>query len=491
MPLTQDKVQQATSGGGQGRLLRLSAVLAIAVAVASLPLDATRANPRPVAQGLARVLSGGGPHPAPSLKASLLGLDASLVELDTLIQGPTFLFYFSSTCPHCQAVAPELERLGKRLEGRVAVLGIASGSNGLSQIREFTKSYGLSFPVYKDTTRRFASSNAAASTPILLFVRPQTEGSGFETLGSFRPFSSGHSLPAEIQARALLGEDPWQAFEPGHYSGPIACGSCHEEEYKSWGLTHHSKAYWTLYEAKKIDDAKCVGCHVTGMGEPNGYVFGDHQSPHTDVGCEACHGPGGPHDGQSPDPSEATSVCTSCHDAEHSLRFDLARGLPGIDHFRSVGMDAEAFRLAREAMLDGSAPKPLLAFPQGKTLGPTACKSCHEAQFRKWKKGPHASAMKTLQAKGSGADPSCISCHAVKKTEEPQTPADYHDEGVSCEACHGPGEEHVAAKGGTENIVGLGDTCPMCVIEALCTTCHTPSQDPDWDLDEGLKAVRH
>ncbi|MEE2828245.1 MAG: hypothetical protein VX498_03570 [Myxococcota bacterium] len=49
----------------------------------------------------------------------------------------------------------------------------------------------------------------------------------------------------------------------------------------------------------------------------------------------------------------------------------------------------------------------------------------------------------------------------------------------------------MAAGGGRENIVGLGATCPECVIEAICTRCHTPEQDPDWELSSRLGALKH
>jgi len=49
----------------------------------------------------------------------------------------------------------------------------------------------------------------------------------------------------------------------------------------------------------------------------------------------------------------------------------------------------------------------------------------------------------------------------------------------------------VAAGGGKDNIQGLGESCPVCVLEALCTSCHTQEWDKDWDLDTHLKAIDH
>ena len=445
---------------------------------------------RTIASATGEVLSGGGPHPEPQLDVRLISLDGDILDLDKLVgQRPTFLFYFSATCPHCQLVAPEMARLAKRLRGKVDVIGIGAGSNGVSDLQAFQSTYALPFPVHKDFSRRFSSSNQAVSTPTVLLVRGKKKG-GFETLAEFRPFFAGASLPAELRARSVLGEDPWKSFEEGRYHGSQACGSCHRSELMSWGLTHHSFAYWTLYENKQTGDAKCVGCHVTGLGEEQGFQLGDDGSPLADVTCEACHGPGGPHAKRKP-AAAARGTCVTCHDKEHSIRFDLERALPHIDHFVADALDAESFRKAREDLLEGRTPRPLLAFPEGKNLGPEACQGCHPSELEAWKKTAHAGAMDTLHSKGSDRDLACVTCHALPREVSPTATEDFHENGVSCESCHGPGEQHVAAGGGTENIVGLGDSCPVCIIEGICTSCHTPEQDPDWDLDSALGKVGH
>jgi hypothetical protein len=262
------------------------------------------------------------------------------------------------------------------------------------------------------------------------------------------------------------------------------------QEYKSWGLTHHSIAYWTLYERTEAENPKCVGCHVTGMGAPGGFASGDHGSPLADVTCAACHGGGGPHAGQRVPASSAKDLCVSCHDAEHSVRFSVDRGLPHIDHFVAATMSAPEYREAREALVEGRAPCPLTAFPEGDNQGSAACADCHPKETRSFKKDPHARAMETLASRGSDQDAACVRCHSVLKPGA-DGPLNHYAEGVGCEACHGPGEQHVEAKGGKENIVGLGDSCPVCVVEAICTQCHTPEQDPDWDLDSALRAIGH
>jgi hypothetical protein len=287
-----------------------------------------------------------------------------------------------------------------------------------------------------------------------------------------------------------LADDPWSVFRPDRYVGNRTCGACHVQELDSWLLTHHSVAWFTLEKQEATTDAKCTGCHVTGHGKPGGWS-GDPTSYLVDVGCEQCHSASGPHDGQRVDPTEA---CAGCHDAEHSVAFDLARGVKLLDHFATAGMDERAAYEARLALVKGEAPRELLAFPEGAYVGSDACATCHPAEHRDWKGSPHAGAMAKLVEGGAHEAVDCVRCHAEPKRSGP-VPTELGgfrtEEGVGCESCHGPGEAHVAAGGGKGNVVGLGDSCPVCVVEAICTSCHTSAWDPTWDLKTALPKVSH
>jgi len=473
-------------------LCLLLAMTSLAYSVrAAADWTTTRPDGAVVAEGTARVL-GATEYAPPALGMTLISSGGDIVDANKLVNGLTFFLYYSATCPHCQHVAPEVARLAAALDGKATFVGVGSGSNSVTELTEFTKTYGLPFPSYKDYSRRFARDNRATSTPQLILVRPAANGE-FETLGEWRPLAGGLTVLAEIRALAALGEDPFGAFRAGEYHGSNACGGCHETELRSWGLTHHSVAYWTLFEREEAGKAECVKCHVTGLGEPGGFVLGEHQSPLAEVSCESCHGAGGPHvAGASRKSAKAArDSCVGCHDADHSVRFSVERALPHVDHFMSAARDPEAFRLAREAIVDGRAPRPMTAFPEGSNLGNAACAECHAKETKAFAKDPHAAAMKTLRTRDAAEDVTCVRCHAVEKVTPAKTAADFHQDGVGCESCHGPGEQHVAAKGGTENIVGLGDSCPVCIVEAICTRCHTPEQDADWDLDAALKKVKH
>ena len=218
------------------------------------------------------------------------------------------------------------------------------------------------------------------------------------------------------------------------------------------------------------------------MGEESGFQLGDHQSPLSNVGCESCHGPSGPHDGQ---PQDATATCEGCHDAEHSINFSVAKGMPHIDHYIANGMSDKELDKRIEAISDGTAAKPMLAFSQGESVGAAVCASCHADAHPN---DSHAKAIKTLSRKERGKA-KCVQCHATEKIigSMPETVDEYRlKDGVGCESCHGSGKVH-AENPTKDNIVGLGDSCPVCVIEAVCTSCHDSKWDPNWNLDTRLE----
>lgn len=451
-------------------LLALGATAALAT-----PSDLRGWSEGQKAAGAARVLAGPDADALPTLTFPK--------AFAKKIQRRTLLFYYAPTCPHCQAVGKELGALDRALPDDVDVIGVATGSSLPGDVAAFKQTYGIDFPMVIDEDRAIGAAIGARSTPSVLLVEPREKGT-FGIVDLWYPYQPGYDLYVRMRAE----KDPWSVF--GGYLGNGACMGCHQQEMEGWALTHHAVAWRTLEEAEKTDDPKCVGCHVTGAGEAGGWT-GPETPALTDVGCEACHGPSGPHDGQPTDPKEA---CAGCHDAEHSIQFSVAKGLPLIDHYRGNTLSDEAFRDRRMALVKGEAPRELLAFADDPTVGAEACKSCHEAEYAQWASSRHHKAMAVLQAQEKHEDPGCVKCHATADRGGP-APAKLEEfrvaEGVGCEACHGPGKAHVDAGGGTDNIEGLGEDCPVCVIEALCTSCHTSEFDKDWDLDTHLPRAGH
>jgi thiol-disulfide isomerase/thioredoxin len=399
------------------------------------------------------------------------------------IKGPTLLVYFSPTCPHCRHVAAELVALSKRLGESATVIGVATSGSKPADIEEFRATYQIPFEIVHDTGGAIGSAMGARSTPSAMLV--DRVGAELQATGLWYPYSPGTDALVALR----VGGGSFAAFERDVYQGNPACFSCHVQEAESWLMTHHGAAWGTLVRKGDDDDPKCTGCHVTGAGQPTGWTPGNEVL--TDVGCEACHSAGGPHDGARVD---ARTTCVGCHDAEHSIAFSVEKGLPHIDHFRTNTVTPEAWREVVEAVRGGDAPRPLLAFPDAPTVGAAACATCHAPETTHWQASRHAAAMSSLEKHKRTDDVECVRCHATPARPGPPAAAldGYRTaEGVGCEACHGPGGAHIAAGGGKDNIVGLGDSCPVCVIEAVCTSCHTTGWDPLWDLDKDLPKVKH
>jgi hypothetical protein len=98
------------------------------------------------------------------------------------------------------------------------------------------------------------------------------------------------------------------------YVGVSNCKMCHSDIHKSWEEKKHARAFELLVAAKQDKNEKCLPCHTTGYGQ-GGFVDAEKSADLKGITCEACHGPGGNHNG---DPSKITrippaTVCTRCH----------------------------------------------------------------------------------------------------------------------------------------------------------------------------------
>jgi len=401
-------------------------------------------------------------------------------SITSKLTGRSLLFYFSPSCPHCTAVMPSLVSFSKEDHENLSFMGVATAHTPAEDLRAYKKKFGAEFPMLIDSDRGFASAVGLRSTPAAIVVEPH--GEGWAAITGFVPWFQGAEHLLQLQ---LNPQDAFSSFGTDQFIGETVCAACHRSEANSSALTHHTIAYATLYQREKADDPECVACHVTGLNA-GGFEMGDHHSDFASVSCEACHSAGGPHDGNRVDAKES---CTTCHDAKHSIAFSLEKGLPSLDHFRAQHMSEEEIQARWTALQNGEAEKPLLAFPDGETVGAAACESCHQAAHSRWTKGPHQKATATLSTHEDGQDPDCKRCHSTPAAFGLGATGFLSDPGVSCESCHGPAKDHVASPR-MDNIIGLGESCPECVIEEVCTSCHTPQWDPDWSLDTRLEHLR-
>ncbi|MBF0171272.1 MAG: cytochrome c family protein [Nitrospinae bacterium] len=117
----------------------------------------------------------------------------------------------------------------------------------------------------------------------------------------------------------------WLAAPPA-YVGPAACLPCHRPQAESVGPHPHEGSFARLAKEGSGAIAACVICHVTGFGQPGGWLDPVATPELARVGCEACHGPGGAH-AADPDATPLSpptaETCRRCHTVEQDSRFDF------------------------------------------------------------------------------------------------------------------------------------------------------------------------
>jgi peroxiredoxin len=440
-----------------------------------------------------------GEHPqVPDFRAQPIAGGAPF-ELASLRGRPAVLMFFLYTCPHCHSAMRALKQLLGELPeaSRPALVGLSVGGAPAAVQRELA-SHGLDFfPVLNDADRAVAKKlGSEGGVPDLLLL----DGQGrvhFRTRG-WRDDRDPALLRMRL-ARLAGAPVPMLLHQTG-YSGNEFCAVCHEDEAETWRFSEHARAFDTLVRHSEERNEECVSCHVVGFGKPGGYSA-EPATPHLEnVGCETCHGRGGPHL-SPPAASDASyeSSCAVCHDAKHSLGFDYATFLPKVSHAANAGLLAlpPGEKRARIATLGERRPA---LFPDADFVGSAVCASCHASEHATWAASPHARAVLTLEAKGKASDAACLRCHTTGFDKPGGFPAggsrSAHADlaNVGCESCHGPGGDHVkegARRAGT--IVSLGDKCDSCVILQICGACHDDANDPgfEFQVKRKIDAQRH
>ncbi|MBN1224862.1 MAG: cytochrome C554 [Candidatus Aminicenantes bacterium] len=136
-------------------------------------------------------------------------------------------------------------------------------------------------------------------------------------------------------------------------------------------------------------------------------------------------------------------------------------------------------------------------------VGAAKCKMCHKSekqgqQYPLWESRKHSksiAALSTEEGKALAADaidnPKCLKCHAPLFEKAPE----LKSEGVTCEACHGPGSAYKkmsVMKDHAESVKnGLVDYGSTDVIKAQCLTCHASAHDKPFDFASSWEKVKH
>jgi peroxiredoxin len=100
---------------------------------------------------------------------------------------PVVAAFFKVGCPTCQYAFPYLERIYKAYpKDKVTFVGVSQ--NPKDETTEFTRQYGVTFPVLLDDTKRYPASNAYGLTnvPSIFLVSPASKIE-FSTVGWVKP----------------------------------------------------------------------------------------------------------------------------------------------------------------------------------------------------------------------------------------------------------------------------------------------------------------
>ncbi len=102
----------------------------------------------------------------------------------------------------------------------------------------------------------------------------------------------------------------------------------------------------------------------------------------------------------------------------------------------------------------------------GKYVGAKKCKMCHIKIFKAWEASEKGKSYERIA--GAEDKDLCVPCHTTghgKAVADGTSPEALH--GVQCEACHGPGSEHIASsKDEKKSSIQTSPTS--------CNDCHTP-----------------
>ena len=384
---------------------------------------------------------------------------AGSFKLSSLRGKPVILMFFLHTCPHCHEELTFLRDELPKIDAakRPKLIGVSSDGRE-SEVREELKRSDIDIfdVIVSDPDVSIRNKyGALQGVPVTLLI----DAHGRITARIGPGWRSDRDPPlTRMRIAQLAGVTPPMLLSQSGYSGNDFCAVCHESEAATWELTQHATAMTTLAKFGADGRSECVTCHVVGYGKTGGFSIARPQPALENVGCETCHGRGGPH--LSPNHVVAENyepACATCHTPEHSLGFKYASFLPRVSHASLAKLspaEKQAFIAAR-----GKPRNDLLPENVAK-VGSEACASCHASEFGKWKASAHG-----------------------KNSPE-----------IGCETCHGGGADHVAEgapKKGT--ITSLADKCGSCAMTQLCGSCHSAEREPDFQfhMREKIEAQRH
>ncbi|MCR4414285.1 MAG: beta-propeller fold lactonase family protein [Thermoguttaceae bacterium] len=363
-------------------------------------------------------------------------------------------------------------------------------------------------------------------------------------VGAFLAVAIAMAAPVWAQARqpVFIGARACAECHDGKHMG---------DQFSIWMRTRHAKAYTSLAkpEAKQIailsgipvepqESPMCLGCHATGA-EAEDWEKDDAFSLKDGVQCEKCHGPGS----EYADPKvmmdrklamskglviPSLDTCRMCHlekgshtavlkrppiDIDEAIQ-KIAHPTPKTWKFDKLSIPPPA---PAAAAADQRKVEPVSLAATGgngtsapKYTGSLACGTCHAGrdhgfQFSKWRASKHADAYASLSTPegwriaaemGVQVDPrtstTCLKCHSTAHREPAGGVLESFavQEGVGCEACHGPGSGY-SAEAVMKDKTAAANAGLKTVAKETCLACHANAHGKPFDYEASLKAIAH
>jgi peroxiredoxin len=423
-------------------------------------------------------------------------ISGSMVDSKEIYKNkPVVVVIFSPKCSHCQDELTFLNSLytSGDLKEQFEVVAISILDQQITA--DFINNQKYAFPVIADADKKLCSLFPSYTGSIPLSFVVNRNGSIVSLHKGFDEYQRNIYL-MELKKLAALPNPP--LLSKTGYSGEKTCAICHEKEHIQWKLTRHADAFLSLVRKGEEDNDKCISCHVTGFGSAGGYDVNNKKFAKNmeNVQCESCHGPGYQscsaftgRKQKKKKTAEWKKLCLSCHTKKESINFVFAKRYPRILHTNTPDF-TKMSRDERLQYLRSFREKQNVFDNPAKYVGAASCRECHTKEYSHWEKTAHAGVYKSAKAQAAPQEKLFrynIGVGSAGGYPEPGR------EGVQCEACHGPGEKHLAnpkAKG-HGYIVGLGSECSSCVVEQICRRCHSIADDPEFDFQKEIEEVRH
>jgi hypothetical protein len=139
--------------------------------------------------------------------------------------------------------------------------------------------------------------------------------------------------PVVPHLRKVLGDKAYdEAMASGQYRyiGELKCRLCHRDFFIGRKQDVHDYAFRNLITARYSDNPRCLVCHTTGYGTPEGFSTMEKTSRMANIQCEGCHGPGSKHMQKNAaggflagkdNPEVLKKMCLSCHNQRWGRSF--------------------------------------------------------------------------------------------------------------------------------------------------------------------------